>query len=130
MKKIVLSGSASLQDEINDMIDKLKNKYEILDWPKPLNADTFIQAYPNVFKNFMQSITNADVLLAVNADKNGINGYIGAQSYAELCFALTQNIVYGKKIDLYILKMPDKTVHCYNEIKLWLSLGWINIWGK
>ena len=130
MKKIVLSGSVALQKEINEVADKIKNKYEILDWPKPLDENTFAQTYPKVYKDFMQNITKADALFVVNADKNGVCGYIGAQAFAELCFGVCQNVVYGKNIELYILKMPEKSVKCYDEIKLWLQLGWIKIWNE
>lgn len=130
MKKIVLSGSVSIQKEINDLIDKLKESYEILDWPKPLDKNEFMQKYPQVHKDFMYNLTKTDTLLVVNVDQKGICGYIGAQSFAELCFGLSQNVVYGKNIELFILKMPDKTVQCYDEISLWLELGWIKIWNE
>lgn len=130
MKKIVLSGSASLQKELNELMDKLKNEYVILDWPKPLSENDFKQAYPKVFADFVQNITKTDILLIVNADKKGVCGYIGAAAFAELCFGLSQKVVYGKNIELYILKMPEKSVQCYDEIRLWLDLGWIKIWNK
>lgn len=130
MKKIVLSGSASLQKEINELRDKLQNEYQILDYPKPLSKDEFTQAYPQVLKDFLQSIALTDVLLIVNADKNGVRGYVGAQSFAELCFGLSQKLVYGRNIDLYIFQMPEKSVQCYDEIKLWLDFGWISIWNE
>ena len=130
MKKILLSGSVSLQKETNELAEKLKGKYEILDFPKPLSESEFMQSYPNVLSEFMQNITLTDVLLVVNADKNGVCGYIGAESFAELCFGLCQNLLYGKNIELYVLKMPDKSVQCYNEIMLWLNLGFIKIWNE
>lgn len=130
MRKIVLSASASLQKEINEFIDKLQNRYDVLDWPKPLDESTFMQIYPQVHKDFMRNITKTDVLLVVNADKKGITGYIGAETFAELCFGLSQNLIYGKNLELYILKLPDKSVQCYDEIKRWLNLGWIKIWNE
>lgn len=130
MKKIVISGSASLQKEINALRDKLQKNYEVLDWPKPLDEKEFTQIYPQVLKNFMRNITETDVLLIANFDKNGVVGYVGAQAYAELCFGLSQNLLYGKNIQLFILKMPEKTVQCHDEISLWLQLGWIKIWNE
>lgn len=130
MKKIVLSGSASLQKEINELKDKLKDDFIILDYPKPLDEKDFLKIYPQVHKNFYQRITETDILLIVNFDKKGIKGYIGPAGFAELSFGLSQNLIYNKNIELYILQMPDKSVSSYDEIQLWLTLGWIKIWDK
>lgn len=130
MKKIVISGSASLQNEINALRAELATKYEILDFPKPIAEKEFTKIYPQVLKNFMRNIAETDVLLVANFDKKGISGYIGAQAYAELCFGLSQNLLYGKNIELYILKIPEKSVQCYDEIALWLQFGWIKIWNE
>lgn len=80
MKKIVLSGSVSLQKEINEINSKLENNYEILDYPKPLNEKSFMQTYPKIHQEFYQNISQTDILLLVNFDKKDIKGYIGAES--------------------------------------------------
>ncbi len=66
----------------------------------------------------------------MNEDKNGLSGYIGAEVFAELLFGLSQKLVYKKEIELYILKMPSKEVSSYEEVTLWLKLGWIKIWKE
>jgi hypothetical protein len=117
-----------LQDKINSW--KLffqNNNYEILDYPKPIAEEKFLELYPNIHKSFFENIIKTDILFIMNEDKNGIEGYIGAESYAELTFGLAQNLVYNKSIDLIILKMPSNKVQCYDEIKLWLEIGWIKL---
>ena len=131
MKKIVIAGSAKLQDEINSWIDKFeKDGYHVLDYPKEIDKCSFIEVYPDVHKEFFEKITKTDILFIMNEDKNNIEGYIGAETFAELTFGLSQNLLYGKNIELLILKMPDEKVSCYNEIKLWLELDWIKIYNK
>ncbi len=78
----------------------------------------------------MFNITKTDILLVVNEDKKGICGYIGPAAFAELSFGVALNAIQEKNIELYILKMPEKSVQCYDEIKLWLDLGWIKIWSN
>ena len=129
MKKIVLSGSASLQKEIKEIKSKLENNFEILDYPKPLSEENFMQVYPKVHEEFYRSITKTDILLLVNFDKKGIKGYIGVAGFSELSFAIAQNLIYHKNIEIFILQMPDESVSCFDEIQLWLKLGWIKIWG-
>ena len=89
-----------------------------------------MKKYPIRHKEFFESITKTDILFIMNEDKNGITGYIGAESFAELAFGLTQNLLYNKNIELVILKMPSPGVQCYDEICLWLKLGWIKLYKE
>lgn len=92
-----------------------------------MKKSKIIELYPNVHKNFFEYITKTDILFIMNEDKNGISGYIGAETFAELTFGLAQKLVYNKEIELVILKMPSRKVQCYEEIDLWLKLGWIKL---
>lgn len=131
MKKIVIAGSAKLQKEISIWKEIFKNQnYEILDFPKPIEKPKFLELYPNIHKEFFSNITKTDVLFIMNEDKNDITGYIGAESFAELTFGLAQKLVYNKNIELIILKIPSKNVQCYEEINLWLKLGWIKLYKE
>ena len=128
MKKVVIAGSAKLQDRIAYWIDYFeKNDYIVLDWPKAIDEKQFKELYPDIHKQFFENILKTDILFIMNEDKDDIYGYIGAESYAELAFGVAQNLIYNKNIELILNKMPSKKVQCYNEIKLWLSLGWIKI---
>ena len=129
MKKIVISGSSKLQNKINYWLKHFKdNNYDVLDYPKPIDEEKFMELYPSIHKNFFKNIIKTDILFIMNEDKNNIEGYIGAAAYGELTFGLAQKLVYNKNIDLVILKMPSDKVQCYDEIKLWLDMGWINLY--
>lgn len=128
--KVVISGSAKLQKEINNWREIFANKnYQILDYPKPIEEEQFIKLYPNIHKDFLDHITQTDILFIMNEDKNGIVGYIGYETFAELLFGLSQKLIYNKDIEIIILKMPSPDVGCYKEIHLWLSLGWIKLYS-
>lgn len=131
MKKIVIAGSAKLQKEVNKWINIFASKdYEILDYPRPIDESKFIKLYPNIHTEFLENITKTDMLFLMNEDKNGKLGYIGYESYAELLFGLSQKLTYKKDIELIILKKPSKDVGCYEEIDLWLKLGWIKLFEE
>ncbi|MFA6969498.1 MAG: hypothetical protein WC217_02780 [Candidatus Paceibacterota bacterium] len=125
--KVVIAGSASLQDEIQKWIQywNSKESYEVLNYPRAIPQDDFEKSYSEVHTQFFRDIAETDVLFIANGKKNGIDGYIGAETFAELGFGLAQNLVYGKKIKLILANMPAKEVACYSEIILWLKLGWI-----
>ena len=129
-RKLVVAGSASMQKELREFLDELKQDYEIINCPKSLSKENFEEVYPNVFKSFFESITQTDVFVLFNPDKKGISGYIGSESFAELIFALTQNILYGKNIEIFVYKMPEKSVACFDEIKFWIDKGDIKLWEK
>lgn len=63
----------------------------------------------------------------MNEDKNGITGYIGAETFAEMAFGVTQKVVYGKDLEILLLKRPGENVFSFSEIELWLKLGWIKL---
>ena len=128
--KLVISGSATLQNELSMLTNELNKSYEIIDLPKIIPHHNFNELYQKIHKDYLTNITKTDIFLLFNEDKNDIEGYIGAESYAELCFAVAQNLIYKKNIQIYIYKMPNPKVQCYNEIMLWLNLDWIKIWDK
>lgn len=126
--KVVIAGSAKLQNEIQKWIQYWNNKdgYSVLDYPKTIPQENFDELYPDVHKNFFRSIVEADVLFVANDKKNGVDGYIGAETFAELGFGLAQKLVNGKNIKLALACMPSKEMACYDEIVLWKKLGWID----
>ncbi len=131
MKKIVIAGSAKLQKEVNMWLDFFeRNNYEVLDYPKSIEGQRFMELYPNIHIEFLKNVAKTDVLFIMNEDKNDIVGYIGYETYAELLFGLTQKLIYNKDIELIVLKMPSRNVGCYDEINLWLELGWIKLLYK
>ena len=86
--KVVIAGSTSLPENIKKWIEYWNSKdgYSVLDYPKAIPQDNFDNLYPDVHKNFFKNITEADILFIANGEKKGINGYIGAETFAELGF--------------------------------------------
>lgn len=127
--KVVIAGSAGLQDEIQKWIQYWESKegYSVINYPHEIPSDNFENLYPKVHTDFFRHITETDVLFIANDKKKEIDGYIGAETFAELGFGLAQNLVYGKKIKLILANMPAKEVACYDEIVLWLKLDWIEL---
>lgn len=130
MEKIVVSSSGKCREKIDGLIKRLSDFYDILNYPKDISNENFLELYPYIHKEFYESIVKSDVFLLFNYDKDDVVGYIGAAGFAEICFAISQNQLFNKNIKIFIYKMPDKKVQCYDEVNLYLQLGWINIWDK
>jgi len=130
--KIVIAGSASLQDEIKKWVQYWNSQKDclVLNYPEIIPKDNFAELYPEVHKNFFKDIIKADILFVANERKNGIDGYIGAETFAELSFGLAQKLINGKNIKLVLANMPSEEVACYEEIALWKKLGWISVIAK
>lgn len=131
MKKIVIAGSAKLKKEVDKWLKIFENlNYEILDYPRAIEESKFMELYPNIHTDFLENITKTDTLFLMNENRNDIVGYIGYEAYAELLFGLSQKLIYNKNIELVILKVPSPDVGCYEEINLWLKLGWIKLYKE
>lgn len=131
MRKVVITGSVKLQSDIYYWKQKFSDdNYLVLDYPREIEKEKFMELYPIIHKDFFENIIKTDILFIMNEDKNGKIGYIGAESFAELVFGLAQKLVYDKNIELVILKMPSKDIQCYEEIDLWLRLGWIKLYEE
>ena len=131
MKKIVISGSSKLQDKVEYWISYFKNlNYEILDYPKYTEPSEYEKTLPKIYKNFYTALENTDVYFLMNEEKNGIKGYIGSSSIAELTYVVILNLIHNKNIEIYILNMPSKEVSSYDEVKFWLNMGWIKLFDK
>ena len=130
MKKIVIAGSAKFCDEMSDWKEYFENKgHEVINYPKKIDQRN-AQEYQHVYIKFFESLNETDILFVVNENKNGIEGYIGAETFAELTYALIQKKVNGQNKKIYLLKMPSEQVACYTEIRNFIELGWIEIFNK
>lgn len=90
MKNIVLCGSMKVKDEIIRVQELLKEKgYNVL---LPVEC---MEGKPKVIASraHFDRIVNPDneYILIVNAAKNGIENYIGPNSFAEIAFAFYHN---------------------------------------
>lgn len=130
MKKLVIAGSAKFCDEMSEWKEYFENKgHEVINYPKKIDQRN-AQEYKHVYIKFFESLNETDILFVVNENKNGIEGYIGAETFAELTYALIQKKVNGQNKKIYLLKMPSEEVACYTEIRNFVELGWIEIFDK
>lgn len=127
--KVVIAGSASLQDNIAKWKNfwNTKDNFEVIDFPLAIKGKNFIKIYPEVHKKFFRNILKADILFVANENKNGIEGYIGAEVFAELVYGLMQNLISNQKIKIILAQKPSPKVQSFEEINLWLKLKWIQI---
>lgn len=47
-----------------------------------------------------------------------------------MCFGVAQNLIHNKNLEVMLLQEPSERVQSYEEIVLWLKLGWIKLYGK
>lgn len=129
MKKIVIAGSVSLPEAIECWTSYWNNQdgYTVINFPRQITQDNFLEEYPRVHREFFVSLNDADVVFVANEEKKGIQGYIGAEVFAEIVYALALRLVDGKNIDILLAYMPSDRVQAYEEIQLWLQLGWIRL---
>ena len=128
MRKIIIAGSATFYKEAFDMKKELENKnYDVIDYPKKID-DSIEMEYKQAYERFYASLSKTDDLLLLNLDKNGIKGYIGYESFAELSNLVVKKIQVNNDHKIYIYKMPSKEVGCYDEIMHFLELGYIELY--
>ena len=90
MKKVVIAGSAKLQKEINKWLKIFESKnYEILDYPREIEQERFIELYPSIHKTFFECITKTDMLFIMNEDKR----------CQVKMFNVMKKLIYGYNLD-------------------------------
>lgn len=128
MNKVVISGSSKLQNEIDEWMTHFKNKKdEIIAYPKKIDTKDELS---KEYQTFYRAIEECDVFFLMNEEKKGIKGYIGANGISELTYAIMQNQIHNKKIEIVILTMPSREVACYDEIAFYLEMNWIKLYNK
>ena len=128
MRKIIIVGSAFFYKEAIEIKNELESKdYYVIDYPKKINDDINLE-YKEAYETFYENLSKTDDLLLLNLDKNGIDGYIGYESFAELSNLVVKKIQINNDHKIYIYKMPSKEVGCYDEIKHFIELGYIEIY--
>ena len=125
MRKIVIAGSAKFYKEALELKKELENKdYNVIDYPKNINVN-IEEEYKQAYERFYDNLSKTDDLILFNLDENGIEGYIGYESFAELSYLVVKKIQVNNDHKIYIYKMPSKEVGCYDEIMHFLELGYI-----
>lgn len=123
MKKLVISGSAKFEKEIEKWVEYFKeHNYDVIKYPQKIDQSNEL-IYKNVYINFYNALEEADFLFVLNEEKNGIKGYVGPQVYAEMSYIIVQN----RNKTIWILNEPSKEVSSYNELNNFIKLGWIKL---
>ncbi|MCX4365474.1 MAG: hypothetical protein OSJ70_06855 [Bacilli bacterium] len=129
--RVVICGNANLQEKLDYWKNYFeRHDYEIMDYPRIVNDTKKLELYPAIREEFYGNIKLSKVLFIMNEDYKDITGYIGSETFAELAYGLALKLVDKKDIDLVLLKMPSEKVACYEDIKLWLDLGWIRLFEE
>ena len=127
-RKIVIAGSALFYKEAQELKDELeKKKYIVLDYPKKIDVSNKYE-YKKNYETFYNNLSKTDDIILLNLDKNNIEGYIEYESFAELSYLIVKKLEDGLNHKIYIYKMPSEEVGCYDEIKQFLDLGYIEIY--
>lgn len=128
MRKIIIAGSSIFYKEAQEIKNELETKdYCVIDYPKKINNNIELE-YKEAYETFYDNLSKTDDLLLLNLDKKGIEGYIGYESFAELSNLVVKKIQVNNDHKIYIYKMPSKEVGCYEEIKHFLELGYIELY--
>ena len=127
MRKIIIAGSARFYKEVIEFKKELENmNYNVIDYPKNINVN-IESKYKEAYERFYNSLSKTDDLILFNLDKNGIEGYIGYESFAELSHLVVKKIQEDNDHKIFIYKMPSKEVGCYDEIMHFIKLGYIEV---
>lgn len=130
MKKIVLAGSSKFIESIEKWKEFfLKKGYDVIGCTKRINAED-INSFNEAYISFFKALNMTDELFVVNLEKNGFKGYIGAETFAEISYIVSNNIIKNENKPIYLLNMPDEKLNCYYELNSFLKLGYIKIWDK
>ena len=102
MRKIVMAGSGKLHSELLKVKKQLEDRgYDVIDYPKKINCH-IEEEYKAAFEEFYENMNKADDFLLCNLDKNGVEGYIGYESFAELVYSMVQKIQGKEDKHIYI----------------------------
>ena len=122
---MVIAGSASLQDKVVYWEQFWKsNGYTVTASPREISQRSYHEDYPAIHAAFYTALNDADIVFVMNEDKNGIAGYIGAETFAELAYVVANRLLGKQQAKVLLLKMPGNRVQSCEEINLWHRLGW------
>jgi nucleoside 2-deoxyribosyltransferase len=111
--KITLCSSAKFFDRLWDIEKALKEKgYEVL-LPSMKDyhmEDSFAKIQHNLIREHFNKIDQSDAIYVANYDKNGIEGYIGGNSFLEMGKA------FDKGIPIFLMKNIPKKMNYTEEL--------------
>ncbi len=128
MKTVVISGSVSLEEKMKkwDVFWRAKG-YKVINYPKPIANGEFAIQYPIIHQEFYSDLAKADIHFVANEENKNIKGYIGPGVYAEIAFRVGLNLTGDTKASVILLEQLSPDNPFYDDLKLWLDLGWIGL---
>lgn len=131
MKKVVISASSSLRDEINKWIEFFQGKdFTVSNYPKPIKGENFLVEFPPVHREFYETLNNTNIHFIANENKNNIRGYIGVAVFAEIAFTVGLKLTRDKDIRIILYQKPTKKNLFYEDLSLWIDNGWLEIFDE
>ena len=129
MKKVVISGSNKKPEEIKKWIEYWNGRkgFSVIKSPKNISPEYFEREFSDELKDHLQMIADTDILFVANCEKDGMDGYIGSGVYAEIVFAVSQNILYGKNIKIILAEKPATDAPVFDEISALVYAGAVEI---
>lgn len=116
--KIVIAGSTTFQKEHEKVKKVLENAgHKVLDYPH--KDEDYGKGYTEYYKN----LSEADVLLVMNFNKNMVIGYIGMETFAEIGFAVANNRLKDNKTEVVVMQRCSEDAN--NELSLFEQYHWI-----
>ena len=111
--RIVLSGSSKVKEKVFKIAKLLEEKgYEVI---VPREFYVYMEKREHSIKHFDEICKEeTDILLAVNETKNGIENYIGPNTFAEIAMA------FYKQKKVYVLN--DLYEPYMDELKGWVII--------
>ena len=82
----------------------------------------------NLYTSFYNAIDECDIFFLMNEDKNGIDGYIGANCTAELIYAVVLKLRSRNDMNIFIANTPSQKNAMFEEVSSFLRLGWIGLY--
>ena len=125
MKKVIISASSKLQNEILKYKNFLKD-YDILAFPVKINNIEEFN-FKKHYTNFYQNIYKADMLLVINKTQKWIENYIWAWVFAEISIAIGCKINNIKDIQIILTNPIPQNLPYTDELLLWKDFWWIEI---
>lgn len=122
--QIAIAGSAKLSERIDFWREWWqKQGAEVLAYPQVGKAEK----YPDLYKRYFVALDSIELLFVMNEDKAGVQGYIGAQTFAEMSYVNARNLLAKQQTRIVLLREPAPENACYDEVKLWLDLDWVEV---
>ena len=130
-KKVTICASMAFVKEISEWRRKLKEDgHDVIQYPKEFTGE-FLPNYKIEFSEHYQKMTESDVVLVLNMQKKGIDGYVGPAVFAEIAFAigLNRSLRQDKQIEVYHVNPFSESLPYREELQHWQDLEWLKQWS-